>query len=104
MYRIVTSPYHPKNKPVYGTFTAKAHPFVEWLSRWIPFDPNEYFSNVVLSYTWADPFLVDDSGLYLPINKTPNPTKAYILICSEEQAKELKNALTQRKIWNWETP
>lgn len=54
---VIADPYWPKNKPVMGTFTSRAHPFVEWLAKFFPFDPNTYFENVQIGTTWNDPLM-----------------------------------------------
>lgn len=55
---VIADPYWPKNKPVIGTFTSRAHPLVEWLAKWFPFDPNTYFENVEIEKTWNDPIMM----------------------------------------------
>lgn len=97
-YKISVSPYHPKNKPVLGTFTSRAHPFIEWLSRFIPFDPDTYFEDVVIGYTWADPIMIDDSALSVGLfGESKSPGKSYTIICSQEQADQLKIEAKRQK-------
>lgn len=92
-YKIQVSPFHPKNKPVIGTFTSRAHPLVEWLAKWFPFDPNTYFENVQIGLTWADPFIVDDAAIsYAPYLKQGGG-RSYTIICSQEQANELTKGM-----------
>lgn len=89
-YKIRINPYHPKNKPVYGTFTSRAHWFVEWLAQYLPFDPNTYFENVIVSHTWADPILIDDAAISYELLGSGQKSKNYTILCSEEQAIELR--------------
>jgi len=80
--------YHwPKNKPN-GTETiaCKAHPFVEWLSRFFPFDPNEYFQ--ITKYTWADPIVIDRGG-------------RQSMIMSPAQFAQIKMEIRDREYLNW---
>lgn len=89
-YIISPSAFHPKNKPVIGTFTSRAHPFVEWLAKWFPFDPNTYFENVQIGLTWADPIVIDSAALSIPMfGQEPKYGREYTVVCSHEQAKEL---------------
>lgn len=55
---VIVDPYWPKNKPVIGTFTSRAHPLVEWLAKWLPFDPNTYFEDVEIGKTLNDPLMI----------------------------------------------
>lgn len=75
--------FWPKNKPN-GTETiaCRAHPFVEWLARFFPFDPNTYFQ--VPKYTWADPVVIKDNG------------REY-MVMSPEQFHQIKTEIRDRK-------
>lgn len=83
---IQVSAYWPKEKPVMGTFVSKAHPLVEWFSRFFRFDPNTYFENVKIGKTWNDPILIDRSVIDM------FSRGGKVLMCSQEQANELRKA------------
>lgn len=86
---IKVSAYWPRNKPVMGTFTSRAHPLVEWLAKFLPFDPNTYFENVEIGKTWNDPMLID-SGMIDMFSRGGK-----VLMCSQEQANELMKVVRE---------
>lgn len=76
--QIVENPYHPKIPSPNGdtvTIRIPGHPFVRWLAKWIPFEPD-----ILL----IRPLMVDDPNMVMAGNK---------LICSPAQAKEIRNRM-----------
>lgn len=81
------STYWPRNKPDgVDIITCRAHPFVQWLARYIPFDPNEYFE--VEKFTWADPIIVKDSAITFGEGGS-----GYTVFASEQQINMIKKGI-----------
>lgn len=82
---IIVQPNWPCEKVIgIETITCKAHPFVEWLSKYIPFDPNTYFD--VPLYGQNDPIIVD-TGVF---NFDQRIKGGKTIVCSQEQYEEIK--------------
>lgn len=81
----------PKDKFAgYVTRTFKGHWIIQWLSKYIPFDPDVHMQ--VKSYTWRDPIMVDNSVISLfPAHS------GRTLIMGPEQYSQLKMELEKTK-------